>query len=168
MKILISPYSAKLKSGKENAKNYPWWNNFIDHCMSYKEESYYFVQVGVTGEKPLENIKEFYFDRTESELIELVNRVDLFMSVDNMFPHLCATNGIFGGMVIFGPSDPRIFGYDKNINVSLHRKFLREDQFGSWENVRFNEDLFPFAYNLYDIMIHRNDKEYLKKYIRFI
>ena len=43
--IIIAPYAQKLISGKENPKNYPYWEELI------KQIDEPIIQVGVVGEK---------------------------------------------------------------------------------------------------------------------
>ena len=45
--ILIHPYAKPLKNGKENPKNYPYWEELIS--LIYEP----IIQIGVEGEKHL-------------------------------------------------------------------------------------------------------------------
>ena len=62
--IIISPYAQKLRNGKENPKNYPYWKELIaiiDQPI---------VQVGVKGEQQL--VEDFRLNLSISELTQLV------------------------------------------------------------------------------------------------
>ena len=63
--IIISPYSKKLISGKENPKNYPYWEELI---ASIDEP---IVQVGIAGEKQL--VGDFRPNLRISEVRELIH-----------------------------------------------------------------------------------------------
>jgi hypothetical protein len=41
--------------------------------------------------------------------------------------------------VIWGISDPDIFGYDYNTNILKDRKYLRPDPFGTWKEIKEDE-----------------------------
>ena len=44
--------------------------------------------------------------------------------------------------MLFGQSDPLIFGHPENINLLKDRKYLREQQFWWWEQCEYKEDAF--------------------------
>jgi hypothetical protein len=50
------------------------------------------------------------------------------------------------GVVIFGPSDPVIFGHEENVNLLKDRRFLRKQQFWLWSQIEphlaSNPDIF--------------------------
>lgn len=127
MSIIISPYSKVMPSGKKNPKNYPHWNEVIDALR----DEYHIIQVGVEGEKEL-NAHEFRKNLSLDKLGVLVKACETWISVDNFFPHfamLCSKPGV----VLWGQSDPIIFGYPENLNMLKDRMFLRIKQFASWE-----------------------------------
>lgn len=76
------------------------------------------------------------------DLREYIKGYNLFISVDNFFPHFCNHYGLTG-IVIFSKSDPKIFGYHNNMNILGDEKFLRMDQFGLWESCDYVEEAFP-------------------------
>jgi hypothetical protein len=137
MKIIISPYSQRLKDDKKNAKNYPYWNEVIS---SIKHNNH-ITQIGVSYETKLEGVHDFKTNLNFKQLEELVRSSDIWMSVDNFFPHFCNSIGI-RGIVIFSKSDPKIFGYPTNINLLKDRSYLRPDQFGLWNACEFDETAF--------------------------
>ena len=46
------------------------------------------------------------------------------------------------GIVIFSKSDPKVFGYEQNINLLKDKKYLRSKQFDIWEAEEFDKDSF--------------------------
>ena len=137
-KIIISPYSRKLRNGKENPKNYPFWNELLSLL---KNEGFYIIQIGRTGEVKLEKSDELLLDKSLNDLKKLISESDIWISVDNFLPHLCHLIPK-PGIVLFGQSDPLIFGHKENINLLKDRKYLREKQFDIWECCECNNDAF--------------------------
>jgi ADP-heptose:LPS heptosyltransferase len=131
--IIISPYSKPLRNGLENPKNYPYWEELITQI---KEP---IVQVGVDEEKQL--VEDFRKNLTIPELRTLIGECRTWISVDSFFQHLAWDCGK-PGIVVFGQSDPQIFGHPENINILKHRFYLREQQFWWWEQCDYKEDAF--------------------------
>lgn len=144
-RILISPCSQKLRvkeneSLRNNPKNYPYWLQVIE---SLKTKGYTTLQVGVAGE-PDFKADELYKGLSLHNLHNLLCTCDTWISVDNFFGHF-ATYYKKPGIVIFGRSDPKLFGYEQNINLLKDRKYLRQNQFDIWENDIFTEEAFVAA-----------------------
>ena len=132
--IIISPYSKQLRSGKINPKNYPYWKELIK-LLSQEN----IIQVGITEEQKL--VDDFRKNLSLDELLLLIKECKYWISVDNFFPHL-AHHVKKQGVVLFGYSDPKIFGYQKNLNILKNRSLLRPNQFDTWENCVFNPNIF--------------------------
>ena len=159
MKIIISPYSQRLKDNRRNAKNYPYWNKIID---AFKDTDT-IIQIGLSYEEKLNNVHEFKKDLDFDELENLVKLSDFWMSVDNFFPHFCNTIDS-SGLVIFSKSDPMIYGYSRNINILKDRKYLRHDQFGLWDECAYDEESFIEPSIIIEIVNRiKNDKITLSK-----
>jgi ADP-heptose:LPS heptosyltransferase len=136
--ILISPWSKELRDKSYNPKNYPFWEDVIEVL----KEEYDIVQIGVVGEKQL--VDDFRTNlplRIVGELL-LDPACYIWISVDNFLPHLAHVVGKEPGIVLWGPSDPNIFGYKQNKNLLKARKYLRPDQFGIWDGQKYNPDAF--------------------------
>lgn len=131
--ILIAPYAQKLRDGKNNPKNYPWWPELISLI---KEP---IIQVGVDGEKQL--VDDFRKNLSLKELEVLLLDCKTWISVDSFFQHFAWDLGK-KGVVLWGQSDPNIFGHPENINLLKDRKYLREKQFWWWEQCEYREDAF--------------------------
>lgn len=121
MKILIIPNSKQLRSGKRNAKEYPF-------------DKLYPLLDG-------HNIKILDYIADINELKSLLDWCDVWISVDTYFPHFVQHYGKKRGIVLWGKSDPNIFGYYENDNLLKDRRYLRKDQFDLWENEEW-EDVF--------------------------
>jgi len=131
--ILIAPYSKLLRNGKNNPKNYPYWKELISLI---KEE---IIQIGTDHEEQL--VPEFRRNLPLGDLRYLIGECRTWISVDSFFQHLawdCGKKGI----VLFGPSDPLIFGHPENINLLEDRSYLREKQFWWWEQCEYRKEAF--------------------------
>lgn len=133
--IIIAPFAKQLLSKKLNPKNYPYWEELISQI---KEP---IVQVGVTGEKQL--VEDFRQNLPLNELRKLIQECRTWIGVDSFFQHLAWNEGK-KGIVLWGPSDPLIFGHPENINLLKHRSHLAPNQFLWWDltdhkNERFVE-----------------------------
>lgn len=137
-KIVISPFSQKLRNGNENPKNFPFWDKVINEL---KDLNFHITQIGRSNEMKLSNVDDVKFDLPLSEIKHLILNSDLWISVDNFLPHFCNTFNS-RGIVIFSQSDPLIFGYEKNINLLKHRKYLRVNQFNTWEECVYNLEAY--------------------------
>lgn len=132
--ILVAPYAQKLRNGQNNPKNYPWWPELIN-LIKYDT----IVQVGVKGETQL--VEEFRTNLSLEELKSLVLECRTWISVDSFFQHFAWDIGKYG-IVLWGQSDPNIFGHPENTNLLKDRKYLREKQFWLWEQCEYNADAF--------------------------
>ena len=124
MKILIN------RGNLQNAKSYPYWEEFLVLAKEHE-------------------IKEIKGILSEKEIIDLVNWCDIWITIDTFLPHLCAYNKLKKGIVIWGKSDPLLFGYPQNINLLKDRKYLRPDQFTFWTGVKNEPGSFVSADDLY-------------------
>jgi pyruvyltransferase len=137
-KIIISPFSRKLRNGKTpNPKDYPFWKELISELRKRK---YYVIQIGVPGEELFE-VDEVKINLSLQELEELLKKSNIWISVDNFFQHFAA-NYKKRGIVLWGQSDPEIFGYKENINLLKDKKYLRKYQFDIWETAKFIKESF--------------------------
>jgi len=131
--IIISPYSKALLNGKQNPKNYPYWKELI----AMIDEP--IIQVGIEGEKQL--VPDFRKNLPIPALRELLQQCRTWISCDSFFQHLGWDEGK-KGIVLWGVSDPLIYGHPENINLLADRKHLAENQFLWWEFVEHRNERF--------------------------
>jgi len=131
--IIISPYSKALLSGKQNPKNYPYWKELIEKI----DEP--IIQVGIEGEEQL--VPDFRKNLPIPALRELLWQCRTWVSCDSFFQHLAWDEGV-PGIVLWGVSDPLIYGHPENINLLADRKHLAENQFLWWEFVDHRNERF--------------------------
>lgn len=145
-RIVISPYSKHRLDGKRNAKNYPYWENLVGLLL----EKYDVLQI-VYGDEPvikpsphssyasesIQYVRDFSLPEIENE----VKMADTFICVDNYLAHMAHLLGK-RGVVLFGQSDPELFGYPENVNLYADRKYFRQWQFQTWHECEFDERAF--------------------------
>ena len=149
MKILISPYSRVMRNGKMNPKNYPYWQEFINLL---NKNNHSVLQIGTGDELRFDNVTPVW-GAPMVTLFEFIRKVNFWMSVDNFLPHLVHTEKLNKkGVVIFGKSDPLIYGYKENLNILLNRKNLRPDQFNMWEQCEFDASVFMSAGQVFEMI----------------
>ena len=133
--ILIHPYAKKLISGKENPKNYPYWEELIQKIP----KSIHIVQIGIEGEKQL--VDDFRKNLPINQLRQLIKDCRIWIGVDSFFQHL-AWSESKAGIVLWSVSDPLIYGHTANSNLLKDRVYLAKNQFLWWENKEHNPDAF--------------------------
>lgn len=129
--ILISPYSKQLPDNKVNPKNYPYWRELITMLPSP------ITQVGVSGETPL--VPDFRQNLSLPDLSKLILECDFWISCDSFIQHYAWDLGK-PGVVLWGPSDPIIYGHAENLNITKGREFQCADQFLMWHLVENRSD----------------------------
>lgn len=134
--IIISPFSKPMRNGKRNPKEYPWW---IELIALLKEKGFYVIQIGTPNEPQI--TEDFRTGLKFKELAELMLKCRILISVDNFAHHFAALHKK-PCIVLWGKSDPLIFGYSQNHNLLKSRSFLRANQFGIWEEEEYNPDVF--------------------------
>jgi|GEM_PF-683242 hypothetical protein len=137
--LIISPYSKPLKNGRKNAKNYPFWPELV---AQLQQNNCKITQVGVAGEDVITGVTSTVFNSPLKDLIPIIHSADTWISVDNFFPHFCALVARKPGIVLWGKSDPRIFGHILNINLLKGRHYLKPEQFRWWDDEPFNPEVF--------------------------
>jgi len=131
--IIIAPYAQKLRTGNLNPKNYPYWKELIEQI---KEP---IIQVGVEGETQL--VPDFRKNLPILELRTLLKECRIWISIDSFIQHLGWDEGK-KGIVLWGPSDPLIFGHPENINLLKDRSCLVENPFIWWEATEHKPERF--------------------------
>lgn len=135
--VIISPYSQRMRNGNRNPKNFPFWSDVV---AQLKGHGIRITQIGLAYEDPI-GADEFLTNLSLKQIEELVPQAHTWAAVDNFFPHLCNIVGR-PGVVVFGKSDPLIFGYPQNVNLLKNRAYLRHQQFDIWETEQFDPNVF--------------------------
>lgn len=100
--VLIAP-SASNREGPNNGlmkSNKTWdfkkWENVVAHLQ---KKGYYVIQVGVKEDFTVDNVNEFFFNRSFNDLVALVTVCKFFLGLDTFFQHLCGLMGKKGIVV---------------------------------------------------------------------
>ena len=136
--IVISPWSRSFEETL-NAKNYPYWQEVVD---GIKQRNIEIVQVGVAGEEKLKNVDRYEFNQPFEHLEKLLQICDIWIGIDNFFQHFNHATKQKRGIVLWGKSNPKIFGYSYNLNLLRAERFLRHDQFGLWQTEKYVPEAF--------------------------
>lgn len=107
----------------QNAKSYPHWDRFLELAQGHE-------------------VKKIEGMLKEREIIDLVNWCDVWVSTDSFLPHLVAYRKLKPGVVIWGKSDPEIFGYPTNVNLLKGREHLMVNQFRKWSEESHDPGVF--------------------------
>lgn len=131
--VIIAPYAKRLMSGRRNPKDYPFWDRVISGIREHV------VQVGIEGESQL--VDDFRKNLPITELRKMIRECRTWVSCDSFFQHL-AWDEKKPGIVLWGVSDPLIFGHPENTNLLKDRKHLATNQFLWWEYTEHSDDRF--------------------------
>jgi len=138
MSILISPFSKPMRDGKENPKNYPYWDEVVKTLV---ERGHEVSQLQYGSESTIPSCREIVHYSSVQIVEMLVDECDTYIAVDNFLQHLAHYRKKYG-VVIWGKSDPALFGYPENTNLLKDPKFLRNHQFETWEAEQFDPNVF--------------------------
>ena len=133
--ILIAPWARNTTNGIQSPKNYPYWEDVVNGLRDKV------IQISCNDEPNINGCSQRYNDLSLDKIELLINECNTWISIDSFLPHLGWSLGK-PGVVIFGLSDPLIFGHSENINLLKDRKYLRKRQFGLWAEEQFNPDVF--------------------------
>lgn len=145
IRILVSPYASRIpdlpdSKTKINAKNYPYWKELI---KKIKRDDIEIIQLGVEGEQELSNITEFKKNLSMKQLKKELDNCDFWISVDNFFHHFAHYYNK-PGIVIWGPSNPDLFGYKENLNIFKSKELMTpyEQQYLFWRWIPYQRERF--------------------------
>lgn len=131
--IIIAPYSKKLRNGKKNPKDYPYWGELI------KMINEPIIQVGIDGEEQL--VEDFRKNLSVDKLRSLIDECKTWIGCDSFFQHLAWDQGK-KGIVLWSVSDPLIYGHPENINLLKDRSYLSPNQFLWWDHIEHQNERF--------------------------
>lgn len=131
--IIIAPWSRPLRNGEQNPKNYPYWPELVKLLPQP------IIQVGSKGESQL--VDDYRANLSLVDLKSLILKCKTWISIDTFFQHYAWHVGK-RGIVLWGPSDPLIYGHPENINLIADRKLLVPNQFLMWEQQTYDPNRF--------------------------
>ena len=135
--ILYAPFAARPHSlnGSVSPKDYPW----AKELAQLLEEKYEVIQVGGNGDEQL--VKDFRKNLPFPEVSKLIKESVTGVCVDSYLQH---HYWYFDkkAIVLWGISDPYIFGHMEQINLLKDRKYLRPNQFDLYYSNEVNPEAF--------------------------
>lgn len=134
--VIISPYSVTPR----HAKSYPFWRELVPMI---KKLGFKVVQIGKKDEDQIPVMDDYWFGLSLAELQKRISECRCWVSVDNFLQHMVnSMPTIVPGVVIYGISNPKLFGYAYNKNVLKDEKYLRPDPYGEWKGIVQNPEAF--------------------------
>lgn len=137
-KIIIPffPYASLTPIGTRSPKEYPYWADVI---RSLKGNGIYLMQVNKTKFDPvIEGVEGYISDLPLEDVVGILSEHLTWIAVDNFAQHLSRfTNPLKRGIVVWGPSDPDLFGYPENFNIYKSREHFRPNQYDTWDRCLF-------------------------------
>lgn len=110
MRILI------LRGNNQTPKSYPFWAELLPMLADH-------------------DVREVTGICTQEQLKAAAEWCDIWITIDSFWPHYIKFHDFKKrGIVLWGPSDPLIFGYPENVNLLKSREHLRPDQFRWWKD----------------------------------
>ena len=111
-----------LRNGNRSAKDYPFW----DQLIPMLEKDFEVIEV---VKEPLD------------ELEKLLKSAKYVVCCDSFLQHFCWSIGV-KATVLWGTSDPLVFGHVENVNLLKSRGHVRANQFDGWEGDPYNPNAF--------------------------
>jgi ADP-heptose:LPS heptosyltransferase len=138
--VLISPWSRRMRNGKTNPKNYPYWTEVV---KGLRDKGIRTIQIGVAYED-LIGADEVKFDMSINDTASLLKACDTFVSVDNFLHHMAHLYQK-KGVVIYSRTNPELFGYPEQINLFLVSKYFAPNQYDIIERIDYVKEAFVGA-----------------------
>src|ERR1700731_1755059 len=136
MNIIFAPFAAKLPNKSSSPKDYPYavrLNELLEQA------GHQVLQVG--SSQDMQIAKQIERGRSFKELGEIISECDTGICVDSFLNHAM---WYFKkrGIVIWRPSDSKIFGHECHINLFKSEDYARSQQFECWTQTPRNPEAF--------------------------
>jgi ADP-heptose:LPS heptosyltransferase len=83
----------------------------------------------------------------------MIDESDIVLSIDSFVPHLARYYKCKAKVVVlWGKSDPLIFGYSEHINLLKDRKYLKTQQFQWWKDEPYNPEVFVSPEEVFNVI----------------
>jgi len=120
--VIIAKGVKPLRNGKKSAKEYPYW----DELIRLLEKNYTVKEV---VHEPLDILEQ------------TLKNAHAVICCDSFLQHFCWSIGV-KAIVLWGTSDPTVFGHKENINILKHKSYIRKNLFDTWEGEEHNPNAF--------------------------
>lgn len=135
--ILYAPFAARTPSMnfEPSPKDYP----FAKELAELLEKEYELIQVGGNGDEQV--AKDFRKNLPFTEVSKLIKESVTGICVDSYLQHHYWYQDR-KAIVLWGISDPNIFGHPEQVNLIKDRKYLRDNQFDLYYRNQYNPEAF--------------------------
>ena len=147
MRILFAPFAARAPSlgGRPSPKDYPWAKE-----LGVKlQENHEVIQVG--GSQDEQVAEDFRKNLSFPEVEELIKGSDTGICVDSYLQHHFWSVGR-RAIVLFGISDPLIFGHSIHLNLLKDRSYLRPQQYDLYYTNQYCPEAFVSLSEILDAL----------------
>jgi len=137
MTILFAPFAARQPhlNGSGSPKSYP----FAKELASAIIAQHNVIQIG--GEEDEQVVPDFRKNLSFDEVGKLISESDTAICVDSYLQHHCWFLNK-KAIVLWGISDPLIFGHSLHLNLLKDRSFLRPNQFDLYYSNQHRPEAF--------------------------
>src|SRR5438552_15181681 len=148
MTILLAPFARKapILNGSGSPKNYPFARELVELLLN---EGHVVIQVGGNDEEQIAS--DFRKGLPFNQVEELIQSCDTAICADSYLQHHCWLVGK-RAIVLWGVSDPLIFGHSTHINLLKGRDFLRPNQFDLYYSNQVNPEAFVSPQEVVDAL----------------
>jgi len=115
--LVIAPYSDSPRKMMPLAR----WEAIVE---SLAKEGYVILQVGKSNEVPIRGAYSLLGLTTPQQLVSLLARCNAVITVDNFVMH-CSHLAGTPAVVLWGPTDPCVYGYSGQIHISPSNDFCK-------------------------------------------
>jgi ADP-heptose:LPS heptosyltransferase len=136
MKILFAPFAARLPDGRRSPKDYPFAVRLNELLVQAGHDV---TQVGSNQEPQL--ARKMERGRSFHQLLDLIAEHDTAVCVDSYLQH-AMWFAQKPAVVLWGPSDYKIFGHHIHVNLTRGEDYVRARQFERWRNSEPNPEAF--------------------------
>ena len=120
--MILTQFESNKLETQTNPKNYP----FVDEFLKFLDDKV----INIDGQI-----------LSIAELTLLVDSADHIICIDSFLHHLAWLRNC-RAIVLWGLSDPLIFGHDMHLNILKDRKHLRVQQYDIWEKTNYNQTAY--------------------------
>jgi ADP-heptose:LPS heptosyltransferase len=138
MTILLAPFAARQPqlNGSGSPKDYPWTKDLVALIIAANHN---LIQVGGEGDEQV--APDFRKNLIFEEVGRLIESCDTAICVDSYLQHHCWYLNK-KAIVLWGISDPQIFGHSLHNNLLKDRKYLRQNQFDLYYDNQHRPEAF--------------------------
>jgi hypothetical protein len=134
--IVLASNPRPNQDGKPHAKAYPWWDNLTAQLNeAFPDIKLY--SIGIKGDEPISGCIAMW-NKSLKDIFNFTKDAVTFITIDSFLQHLMAPMKK-QGIVLWGLSDPKLFGYKWNKNLFINENYFRPNQWDIWPGEKWIE-----------------------------